>query len=288
MKLLYSQYSVHILCEALNVPRGTFYNYILRNKHVNTSYAKRREELRIHIQQIYDDSRQIFGAGKIAAVLQNGGVRVSKEIVMELMRDMGLVSIRQDAKTLYMKSNKKMSNLVNQNFDTAGPNQVWVSDITYFRHNEKAYYICVILDLFSRKVIGYKVSMKSSTQVTKSTFKQAYYNRNPEGKLIFHSDRGGAYLSKTFREYLEKLHVEQSFSKPHVPYDNSVAESIFSSMKREELYRTNYHSENELRKAIDDYIIFYNVKRPHAKLKYKTPEQFEDDFSRKHSDSGRS
>jgi len=82
--------------------------------------------------------------------------------------------------------------------------------------------------------------------------------------------------------------VEQSFSKPHVPYDNSVSESFFSSMKREELYRTNYHSENELRKAIDDYIIFYNVKRPHAKLKYKTPEQFEDDFSRKHSDSDQS
>ena len=87
---------------------------------------------------------------------------------------------------------------------------------------------CVILDLFSQKVVGNKVSLKSSAQVTKSTFKQAYYNRNPEGKLIFHSDRGGEYLSKTSREYLEKLHVEQSFLKTHVPYDNSVAKSFFS------------------------------------------------------------
>ena len=101
---LHGQYNVHMLCDALQVPRGTFYNYIFRNKRDNTWYAKRREELRIRIQQIYDESRQIFGAGKITAVMKEEGYKVSQEMVRELMRDMGLLSIRQDAKKVYVMS----------------------------------------------------------------------------------------------------------------------------------------------------------------------------------------
>ena len=103
MEELYSQYSVHMLCDALQVPRGTFYNYIFRNKRDNTWYAKRREELRIRIQEIYDESNQIFGAGKIAAVMKEEGWQVSQEMVRKLMREMGLLSIRQDAKKVYEK-----------------------------------------------------------------------------------------------------------------------------------------------------------------------------------------
>lgn len=100
LEALQGQYNVHMLCEALDVPRETYYNYIFRNKRTHTWYAKRREELRQEIQRIYDDSHQIFGATKICAVMKERGIRVSKEMVSELMRDMGLVSIRQDAKLL--------------------------------------------------------------------------------------------------------------------------------------------------------------------------------------------
>lgn len=103
---LYGQYSVQMLCEALDVPRGTFYNHLLRNKKDNTWYAKRREEFRIKIQQVYDDSNQVFGSAKIAAVMKSEGYRISVEIVRELMRDMGLISIRQDAKDLYDKERR--------------------------------------------------------------------------------------------------------------------------------------------------------------------------------------
>jgi putative transposase len=100
---LYGQYSVHLLCDTLGVPRGTFYNYLTRNKRDNTWYAKRREKLKIKIQEVYDDSHQIFGAAKIAALLKNEGCHISVDMVRELMRDMGLTSIRQDAKDLYDK-----------------------------------------------------------------------------------------------------------------------------------------------------------------------------------------
>ncbi len=271
LERLYGKYSVHMLCEALKVPRGTFYNLILRNKRDNTWYSKRQEELRIKIQEVYDESNQILGAAKITAVLKEMGYRISDKTVRKLMRDMGLISIRQDAKSIYDKEQRKFKNRLNQQFNVSKPNEVWVSDITYFRWNEKNLYICAIIDLYARRVVAHKIGLKNSTQLVKSTFKNAYDLRKPNAGLIFHTDRGSNYRSKSFGGYVESLGVIQSFSRAHLPYDNSVMESFFSSLKREELYRTKYRSEKELRMAIDNYMLFYNEKRPHAKNGYKTP-----------------
>ena len=127
-------------------------------------------------------------------------------------------------------------------------------------------------------VVGYKVGLKNSTQLIKSTFKVAHELRRPKKGLIFHTDRGSNYRSKSFGDYLKSLSVTQSFSRAHLPYDNSVVESFFSSLKREELYRTKYRSEKELRTAIDNYMLFYNEKRPHAKNGYKTPLRKETEY----------
>ncbi len=276
---LQGQYSIHMLCEAMDISRGTFYNHIFRNKRDNTWYAKRREELRLQIEEIYDDSKQIFGAQKIAAVLRNKGIKISEHLVRELMQDMGLTSIRQNAKNLYDKENSRYKNYVNQQFDVKRPNQVWVSDVTQFRYNQKNYYICAIIDLFARKVVSYKISQRNSTQLVKLTFQQAYEHRRPDASLIFHTDRGGNYRSSALCDYFKKLGVTHSFSRARVPYDNSVMESFFASLKREELYRTKYRSEREFKAAVDSYIEFYNDKRPHAKLKYKTPNQKEAEYT---------
>lgn len=232
---LYGKYNVHVICDAFDIPRGTFYNHVLRNKKDNTWYAKRREELRLRIQEIYDESNQIFGATKIAAVMKSEGFKVSNEMVRTLMRDMGLVSIRQSAKKLHEDEGRKYKNLLNQEFDTCKPNEVWVSDVTYFKYGENAYYICVIIDLFSRMVVGYKISKTNSTQLVKSTFQIAYKARQPDSSLVFHTDRGSNYRSKTMNDYMRSLNITHSFSRAHVPYDNSVMESFFASMKREEV-----------------------------------------------------
>ncbi len=278
---LHGKYNVHMICDALDISRGTFYNHIFRNKKDNTWYSKRKEELRIRIKEIYEESNQIFGAGKIVAVMRNEGIKVSEEMVRNLMRDMGIVSIRQMAKKLYEEEKRKHKNYLNQEFDPNAPNEVWVSDVTYFKFRDKAFYICVIMDLYARLVIGYKVGKKNSTQLVKSTFQHAYSRRHPPDNLIFHTDRGFNYVSKTMADYLNSLNITHSFSRPYVPYDNSVMESFFSSMKREELYRTKYKSEKEFRDSVDKYIIFYNTKRPHKKLQYKTPEQKEQEYALK-------
>ena len=285
LERLYGEYNIHNLCDTLMVPRGTFYNHLKRNKRGSSWYVQRREVLREQIQEIFDDNRQVFGSPKITAVLKSRGVRVSEGMVRQLMQDMGLISIREGAKEDYDKEKRPHKNYLNQQFHTTRPNEVWVSDITYFRYNEKKYYICVIIDLYARKVIGFKIGSKNSTQLTKSTFKLAYESRRPDGNLIFHTDNGSDYTSKTFRDYLKKLGVTQSFSRPHIPYDNSVMESFFANMKREELYRSKYRSEKEFRKGVEEYIRFYNDERPRSKNKYKTPSQKEAEYFSKQAEN---
>lgn len=112
----------------------------------------------------------------------------------------------------------------------------------------------------------------------KSTFKDAYESRQPKGAIIFHSDRGGNYRSKTFCNYLKSLNITQSFSRAYTPYDNSVVESFFSSLKREELYRTKYRSDKEFKKAVADYMVFYNTQRPHSNNNYRTPDAKEAEY----------
>ena len=146
------------------------------------------------------------------------------------------------------------------------------------------YYICAILDLYARKVIAYKVSKHNSTQLTKSTFKIAYQNRQPSSNLLFHSDQGSNYTSNEFRKYLKSLNITQSFSRPGTPYDNSVIESFFGSFKREGLYRYRFKTERDFFEAIDEYIKFYNEKRPHSVLMNQTPNAFESRYYSKHKE----
>ncbi len=191
---------------------------------------------------------------------------------------MNLLSIRQFAKNLYIEEASEYKNYLNQNFDTTAPNQVWVSDVTYFKFKNSQFFICVVIDLFSRKVISHKIALNNSTQLVKSTVKLAYELRKPTAPLILHTDRGSNYRSKTFYDYLKSINITHSYSRAYVPYDNSVVESFFGTMKREELYRTRYRTNQEFRAAVEEYISFFNQKRPHKKLQYKTPNQKEAEF----------
>ena len=288
MELLYGQFSVHTLCDALEVSRGTFYNHIFRNKKGDTLAAKRRAELKMRIQSIYDGSEQIYGAGKITAILQNQGVKTSKKYVSQLMKELGISSVSTTAKKEYKKWEKGQNrNFLQQQFQTKRPNQVWVSDVTVFKFHDKYYYLCVIIDLFSRKVISYRISHKSSAQLLTKTFKQAYADRQPKAELMFHSDRRTQYMSHAFVHLLEDFGVEQSFSRTARPHDNAVAEAFFSIFKKEELYRRLYTSEADLMRGIAHFIAFYNTERPHSTLQYKTPEQAEQDYWIKEKESSR-
>ncbi len=276
---LSSEYPVHLLCKTFKVAKGTYYNHTLRNKRENSQFNQKCAMLRPIIKDLYDESHQIFGATKITAILNERGYHVAFATVSKLMQEMELYSIRNSAKSYYEQNKrKKRENILQQSFTASAPNKVWVSDVTQFAVKNFRFYICVIIDIFSRKVVSYHISKNNSTQLAKTTFKKAYESRRPDNGLLFHTDNGSNYISGTFMKYLKGLGVTQSFSRTHIPYDNSVCESFFSSLKREELYRYKYPTVAEFKRNVEKYISFFNNERPHASLKYKTPDAYESEF----------
>lgn len=280
LEQLHGQYKVRHLCEALQVNRGTFYNHILRNKKHNSFLILRKEKLQQAIQEIYDDSKGIYGAKKIHAILRRNGMNTSLEYVKKLMREMNIKSTRDSAKRQFLKEMRpQKKNLVQSNYNVAAPNRLWVGDITQFHFKEHTFYICVILDIYSRKIVGYRISNRSTTQLVTKTFKLAYSSRQPE-KLTFHSDRGCQYTSYAYQKLLSDLKVSQSYSRPRTPGDNSVAESFFATLKKEELYRKIYTSVEQFKSSIIKYITFYNDDRIQKSLGYKSPTEKENEYKK--------
>ena len=278
----YGKYEIHTICEALDVARGTFYNHMLRNKRENAWFEKRRQEYCQVIRDVFDEYHQVLGGEKIRTILIQRGHQISAEYVSRLMREMGLSSVRTTAKKEYLKLREpeRKKNLLQQQFTATQPNQRWVSDVSCFKLGDHYFYVCVIIDLFSRKVIAYKISKRNSTQLITATFKMAYEERQPPSGLIFHSDRGAQYTSHRFQQLLHEHNTEQSFSQPGKPHDNAVAESFFASLKKEELYRREHPSDRAFQASVASYIEFYNTKRPHRTLKNLTPCQMEENFSK--------
>ena len=175
-----------------------------------------------------------------------------------------------------MNDDGECENHLNREFRQDKPNAVWCSDFTYIRTDEGWAYLCVIIDLFSRKVISWTLSARHSVDFVKDTFQKAFNERGkPEG-LLFHSDRGSEYTCKEFRDQCSVL---QSFSAKGYPYDNSVCESFFKYLKMEETDRKHYRTREELRLDLFSYIDgYYNSKRIHSSIGYKTPNEIEKEF----------
>lgn len=279
---LYNQntgYTARELYEALDIAKGTFY-YRLNHSTEVSKKERAKYALMLKIHELFEDSNQIFGTEKIRAMLAREGIRVSNKRVSALMREMGLESVRVDAKKQYqLREKNARQNLIQRNFKVIKPNQVWVSDITAFKVKGKWFYLCVVIDLFSRKVIGFRVSQKSSTQLLTTTFKRAYKDRGKPSNLTFHSDQGSQYTSKAFTALLKECGVTQSLSTPGQPLDNAVAESFFSAFKKEEAYRKDYTSVRHFIESVTKYIDFYNNIRPHKTNHYKTPVELEAKYS---------
>ena len=279
MEALADQYSANVLCEALCVNRSTFHHHMEDNKRENTWFNFRRNKLKKAIVEIYNEHNQIPGVKKIRALLQEQGNDVSEKMVRELMVELGISSIRNDAKEIYLSKAKEYDEINLKNLCPGDqPDQVWVNDFTYFNLQGKAFYVCIIMDQCSRRVIAHKVGQKSTTQMLSYCFNNAMILRKPAPPLIFHSDQGCQYTSNTFRNLLRANGVIQSFSRRGTPTDNAIIESFNSSFKREELYRHDYQSVREFKERIANYIKYYNENRPHESLGYVTPAAFEQRF----------
>ena len=167
-----------------------------------------------------------------------------------------------------------ISNKVHE-LEATGPNQIWVGDVTYLKVNEQCRYLAMIMDKFSRKLVGWSLSVKRDVNLTLTAFKRAATNRLLESGLYFHSDRGSEYVALKYQEWLQKNGVIQSMNRKGVMNDNAEMESFFHQFKAERLHRNEYTTEKELRAVIIEYVGFYNQKRIHSSLGYLSPSDYE-------------
>ena len=279
---LLDRYGPNMVCRTLKIRKSNLYYHTLR-KPTTTVYEKHNLELIPAIRKICDDSLKRMGAERVRQQLISQGFTVSKRKVLELLRNISPWTNppqrKSDCPTEWPCD---CINILSRRFSPTRPNMAWLSDITAIQTDSGKFYLCVVLDLFARKVVAARLSETEDTSLISHTFQDAYYSRKPPKGLVFHSDQGGQYRSQEFRNLLLGHKVRQSFSAPGIPFDNAPMESFFASLKVEEIYRFRYAGIKDLTASLRDYISFYNNKRPHTSNGGRTPAETELEYFRKH------
>ena len=271
-----ANYPVTVLCRVLQVSRPGFYAWCKRPE---SEHAKTSRELRVKIRAVHEKSRRTYGSPRVHATLASEGARVGRARVAKLMRSEGLYARRKRrfVRTTDSRHNLPVAgNVLDRNFTATEPNKVWATDITFIWTREGWLYLAVIVDLFSRLVVGWSMSERIGRQLVLSALATAKARRWPAARLLHHSDQGSQYASEDYRRALESGLMICSMSRKGNCWDNAVAESFFSTLKLELVYRTEFATREAARAAIFEYIeVFYNRERRHSSLGYKSPEEFE-------------
>jgi putative transposase len=265
------------MCKILDVSRSGYYKW---RKSPPSEREKQREELAKRVQHHYEDNSGLYGSPKITHLIRQEGYRVSEKTVGRIMKKRGLKSrtVRKH-RVQTTDSNHDMPvapNLLDQQFDTAAPNQVWVVDITYIWTREGMLYLASVMDLFSRRIVGWALLERMTVDLVNQALDAAYQANKPKPGLIHHSDRGSQYASKEYRSKLEQYGMVSSMSRKGNCYDNACIESYHSVLKRELVYLTKFKTKQEAKQQIYWYLeFFYNRKRIHSYLNYLSPHRFE-------------
>ena len=271
-----SSHGVQKMCRVIGASRSGYYGW---KRQPQKKRQKENEKILMEIKQSHKNSRRVYGSPRITEDLQAKGIRCSENRVARLMRVNGIVAktVRKFKPTTNSKHDLPVAeNILNQNFESAKPNTVWVSDITYIWTLEGWLYLAVIVDLYSRQVVGWAMSDRLTSDFVVKALYQAIGRRRPHSGCIFHSDRGVQYASADFRKVLEAFGFIQSMSRKGNCYDNAVAESFFHTLKIEHVYDYRYETRTDARQSIFEYIeMFYNRTRRHSALGYKSPVLFE-------------
>ena len=271
------RYPVRMMCGLLNVSRSGYYAWRARPESPRT---QRDRALMSKIRRIHAKSDGVYGSPRIQAELVAAGVRVGRHKVARLMRLerlRGCPKRRFRVTTQRDPSHPVAKNLLKRNFSADAPNQRWASDITYISTHEGWLYLAVVMDLYSRRIVGWSMSRWMNRRIVLAALRMAIGARQPEAALIHHSDRGSQYTSDSFRDELAKHGIQCSMSSSGNCYDNAVVESFFGLLKRERVNRVRYRTRDEARADLFDYIeVFYNRKRRHGYLGNVSPADFEE------------
>lgn len=261
------------MATVLGVKRGSYYRRKRPRK------KERYPTIETDMRAIQKEHRGKLGSPKMRIELIKRGYRISRQKVMELM-NLYEIAFKQRKKRVITTDSRHHEywspNRLNRDFTVAEANRVWVSDITYLKTGEGFRYLCVIIDLYSRKVVGWSLRDHMRDDLVIEALDMAYVRRKPTTGCIFHSDGGSQYVSKDFRARLEVYKIEQSMSKRADPWDNAVAESFFSQLKKERIHGIYYKDEESLSCEMFEYLeVYYNKKRSHSHCNGMSPYEYE-------------
>jgi transposase InsO family protein len=267
---------VSYLCGWLKVSRSGYYDW---RKREESDHRKSDQTLTQKIVAIHRSSRGVYGSPRIYKVLQNEGIRVGKKRVARLMQAQGLQG--RVVQVTYRKPGLKQFKAQGDNLrlklaPASGMDQVWVADITYLRVKGQWRYLATVMDVYSRRILGWSLAKHRTTELTLSALNYALKQRQPAPGLLFHTDRGIEYMSHRFQSELKRHGMRSSVNRPGYCTDNAHMESFFHTLKGELIRGRVFHTEPELRYALNSYINgFYNHMRLHSGVGYHSPAQYE-------------
>lgn len=272
------------MCVVLKVSTSGFYKWKQKYLHGATEREKRKNELKQKISKSFHESLGTYGSPRVHDDLIEWGYTVSQKTIARYMQEMGLKATPTEKYVVTTDSDHDRTvypNLVKRTFNVATPNTVWVADMTYVRTFEGWLYLASIMDLFSRKIVGWSLGASMRKELILEALQMAVNTRRPPKGLIHHSDRGSQYCSNDYTEALNENGIQISMSKKGDPYDNACIESFYATIKKELIYRFRFKTRAEATKAIHYYISKrYNERRKHSTLGYRSPKDFEQDYQR--------
>jgi transposase InsO family protein len=268
---------VAVMSEALEVSRSSYYDSI-KPQPIDT--VTDELELVTRIKAIHAETRQCYGSRRMAKALQDEGYQVGRHKVRRPMKEAGVSVRRRTPRKSHTTDSRHgygvAPNVLNREFDAAQPNAAWAGDITYLWTQEGWLYLAVLLDLYSRKVVGWSLRSHIDSELVEGALELAVGNHRPEAGLIHHTDRGSQYASHAYRDLLGEHGMICSMSRKGECLDNAVVERFFGSLKRERTSHQYYETRQEARDDVIDYIeMFYNSTRKHSYLGYVSPNEYE-------------
>jgi putative transposase len=276
MRAHQDQFKVSRMCRALEASRSGYYDW--RNGKESTRSEKNRTVL-VEIRKVHEENREAYGAVKTWRELKAQGIECGRHRVARLRRQAGIEARRKRRFRITTQSRAGVvaaENKLNQRFEVGAGDRAWVGDITFIATGSGWLYLAVLLDLYSRRVVGWAMSERIDQQLVLAALNMALEQCLPQTGLIHHTDQGRQYSSSAYVEILKKHGIVQSMSRKGNCYDNAVAESFFSSLKNELIHHCSFKTREQARTAVFEYIeVFYNRQRRHQSLDYVSPVDYE-------------
>ena len=263
------------LCQVMQVSTSAFYDWKQRPGELIDA-----ETLSLYrrMKALFDASRNSLGSREMMKKLRKEGYKIGRYKVRRLMKKLGLIVTQREAYKVTTKrkdSDAVADNLLNQNFDPVAPNEVWAGDVTYLKTGEGWMYLAIVMDLYSRRIVGWHIDKRMTSDLVSKALIKAYNLRQPKKGLVFHSDRGSQYTSRHYRKLLSSYGIRASMGDVGACWDNAVVERFFGSLKHDWLFKVHQPTRDFMKQDVAAYMRYYNLERLHSSNEDQSPIEFE-------------